>query len=50
MPTEFATKPVELYYKKKLKWYQKIWYFVTGKKNKPEKLNYIRGISDENND
>ena len=50
MPTEFATKPIEFYYQKKLKWYQRIWYFITGKKNKYEKLNICGGIDYENND
>lgn len=49
MPTEWETKPVEFYYKKKLKWYQKIWYFIT-KKDKYEKLNFYEGIDYENND
>lgn len=50
MPTEFISKPVEFYYQKKLKWYQKIWYFIIRKKNKYEKLNFCRGLDDENND
>ena len=29
-----------LYFKKKLKWYQKIWYFITGKKNKWQLLKF----------
>lgn len=50
MPTEFISKPLEVYYKKKLKWYQKIWHFITRKKNKYEKLNICGGIDYENND
>lgn len=49
MPTEWGTKPIGFYYKKKLKWYQKIWYFITGK-DKYEKLNFCGGIDYENND
>lgn len=50
MPTEFTIKPVEFYYQKKLKWYQKIWYFIIGKKNEWQKIGYMGGIDNENND
>lgn len=51
MPTETNPLPSgELYYRKKLKWYQRIWYFIIRKKNKYEKLNFCRGLDDENND
>lgn len=51
MTTEWGKELVgTLYYRKKLKWYQKIWYFITRKKNKYEKLNICGGIDYENND
>ena len=50
MPTEFTIKPVEFYYQKKLKWYQKIWCFITDKKNEWQKIGYMGGIDNENND
>ena len=32
----------KIYVKKKLKWYEKIWYFITGKKNKyTELMNFV---------
>lgn len=33
MPLEDSIKDAKFYYKRKLKWYEKIWYFLTGKKN-----------------
>lgn len=51
MPTEWGKEFVEtLYCRKKLKWYQRIWNFITGKKNEWKKLNFCRGLDDENND
>ena len=41
MPTETKnTEQVKLYFKKKLKWYEKIWYLITGKKNEYQELRY----------
>ena len=33
MPLEDSIIGTKLYYRRKLKWYEKIWYFLTGKKN-----------------
>ena len=41
MPTETKnTEQVKLYFKKKLKWYEKIWYLITGKKNEYQEVRY----------
>ena len=44
MPLEDSVKDMKLYYKRKLKWYEKIWYFLTGRKNKSCKLGKIEYI------
>lgn len=44
MPTE-NKEPIKLYFKKKLKWYEKIWYFITGKKNEYQELGYGSDIN-----
>ena len=33
VPLEDCVFDRKIYFKKKLKWYEKIWYFLTGKKN-----------------
>ena len=42
-----------IYVKKKLKWYEKIWYFIIGKKNKykyKELMNFVNiGIKEKKN-
>ncbi len=37
MPTE-NKEPIKFYFKRKLKWYEKIWYLITGKKNEYKEL------------
>lgn len=48
MPTE-NYKDLELtgtlYIQRKLKWYEKIWYFIARKKNEMKPLGEIKGIS-----
>ena len=44
MPTE-NKEPVKLYFKRKLKWYEKIWYLITGKKNEYQELRYSSDIN-----
>lgn len=41
MPLEDSIKDIKLYYKKKLKWYEKIWYFITRRKNEYKELKGI---------
>lgn len=38
MPLEDSVKDMKFYYKRKLKWYEKIWYFLTGKKEEYQEL------------
>lgn len=46
MPTETkSTEPIKLYFKKKLKWYEKIWYLITGKKNEYQELGKVSDIN-----
>lgn len=46
MPTETkSTEPVKFYFKKKLKWYEKIWYLIAGKKNEYKELRYVGDIN-----
>lgn len=46
MPTETKnTEPVKLYFKKKLKWYEKIWYLTTKKNNEYKELRYVGDIN-----
>lgn len=49
MPLESSIKDQELYCRRVLKWYEKIWYFLTGKKNKAQKLGKIEyiGVDEE---
>ena len=49
MPLESSIKDQKLYCKRVLKWYEKIWYFLTGKKNKAQKLGKIEyiGVDEE---
>lgn len=49
MPLESSIKGQELYCRRVLKWYEKIWYFLTGKKNKAQKLGKIEyiGVDEE---
>lgn len=35
-------KEFKLYYKRQLKWYEKIWYFLIGKKNEYKELGLIK--------
>ena len=44
MPLEDSIKGTKLYYKRKLKWYEKIWYFLTGKKNEYKEIGNIEEI------
>lgn len=40
-------EPIEkpkIYFKKKLKWYEKVWYFITGKKNEYKELNSFKEL------
>lgn len=38
MPLEDSIKDREVYFIKRLRWYEKIWYFIRRKKNKAKKL------------
>lgn len=40
-------KGIKLYFKRKLKWYEKIWYFLTGKKNEYKELGLIEELKGE---
>ena len=44
MPTE-NKEPVKLYFKRKLKWYEKIWYLTTKKNNEYKELRYVGDIN-----
>ena len=44
MPLENSIKDQELYCRRVLKWYEKVWCFLTGRKNKAKKLGKIEYI------
>lgn len=41
LPLEDSVKDTKIHFKTKLKWYEKIWYFLTGKKNEYKELGPI---------
>ena len=48
MPLEDSIKDRKLYFKRVLKWYEKIWYFITRKKQEYYELGEIEDIGDDN--
>ena len=47
MPLEDSVKDMKLYYKRKLKWYEKLWYFLIGKKEEYHEMGKIQSLGDD---
>lgn len=47
MPLEDSIKDMKLYYRRKLKWYEKLWYFLTGKKEEYHEMGKIQSLGDD---
>ena len=47
MPLEDSVKDMKFYYKRKLKWYEKLWHFLNGKKEEYQELGPIKSLGDD---
>lgn len=47
MPLEDSVKDMKLYYKRKLKWFEKLWYFLTGKKEEYHEMGKFQSLGDD---
>lgn len=45
MGNEIRPELGKIYYQKRLKWYEKIWYFIIGKKNEYKELKGVIDVS-----